>query len=174
MNITDFKSRLRGGGARANRFEVEVVFPTFAGGTEETDKGLFLAKSTSLPASTIGVVEVPFQGRILPIAGDRTFAEWTVTFLNDTDFALRDAFERWSNGINSHEGNTGSVNPEDYMKDISVYQLNNASERIKEYKFRDLFPTEVGNIELGMDSNDAIEEFTVTFRYIDWVSNTTS
>lgn len=174
MSISTFKSKMKGGGARANLFEVEVNFPAFAGGANETEKGLFMAKSTQLPSSTLGTIEVPFRGRVLPIAGDRTFAEWTVTFINDTDFGLRDAFERWSNGIEEHESGNGLTNPEDYMMTAKAFQLNKAEERIKEYEFVDIFPTEVGTIEVASDSTDTIEEFTVTFRYVFWKSNTTS
>lgn len=174
MSISDFKNRLKGGGARPNLFEVEINFPPYAGGASETDSGLYLAKSAALPAMTVGVIDVPFQGRQLPVSGDRTFQEWTVTFLNDTSFALRDAFERWQNGVNSVETNIGLDELSDFMSDIAVFQLNKNKDRIKEYQLQDAWPTEVGQIELSMDSTDTIEEFTVTFRYVQWASNTTS
>lgn len=174
MSISQFKSKLKGGGARPNLFEVELNFPAFAGGAGETDSGLFLCKSASLPPMTLGVIEVPFQGRMLPVPGDRTFQEWTVTFINTTDFKLRDAFERWQNGINGLESNAGFDDLSEFMMDQSAFQLNKNKDRIKEYQLQDAWPTEVGPIELSMDSTDTIEEFTVTFRYLQWASNTTS
>lgn len=174
MSVSDFKARLKGGGSRANLFELELSFPAYAGGSTEVDLGMYLTKSSQLPASNLGKIEVPFQGRMLPLAGDRTFEEWTCTFLNDTGFELRDAFERWSNGINEHISNKGLTNPEDYMVELKVHQLNKSKERIKTYTFRNAFPTIVGEIEVSMDSSDTIEEFPVTFAYSEWESNTTS
>lgn len=174
MSISDFKAKLKGGGARPNLFQVEMNFPAFAGGSSETESGLFLAKSANLPPMTLGVIDVPYQGRQLPVPGDRTFQEWTVTFINDTSFQLRDAFERWQNGVNGLESNEGMDDLSDFMSDISVFQLNKKKDRIKEYQLQDAWPTEVGQIELSMDSTDTIEEFVVTFRYIQWSSNTTS
>lgn len=174
MSISQFKAKLKGGGARANLFEVELNFPTFAGGGSETESGLYLAKSTQLPPMEVGVIDVNFQGRILPIPGDRTFPEWTVTFYNTSAFELRNAFERWNNSVNTLESNIGLVNPDDYMSDVGVYQLNKAKDRIKAYNLQDAWPSNVGPIELSMDSVNTIEEFTVTFRYVQWSSDTTS
>ena len=99
--ITDFKSKLTGGGARANLFEVVLQFPDAAQPSSDVlDKSRFLVKGANLPASNIAQIDVPFRGRILKIAGDRTFDTWTVTVINDTDFAIRSAMERWMNTIN--------------------------------------------------------------------------
>lgn len=173
-SISQFKANLSGGGARANRFEVLVEFPAFAGGAEEIRKTPFLVSSTSLPGSTLGVIERPFRGRVLKLAGDRTFEEWTATFVNDTDFGLRDAFELWHNAINAYNSNTGISDPDEYMATVTVYQLDSKDNRIKEYVLRMAFPNIIAPIELGQDSNDAIEEFEVTFQFSDMNSNTTS
>jgi len=172
--ISEFKAALTGGGARSNRFEVLVEFPAFAGGSEDTRKTPFLVSSTSLPASTLGTIERPFRGRALKLAGDRTFDEWTASFVNDTDFALRDAFERWQNAINGYNSNTGLTSPEDYMTTVSVYQLDSQDNRIKEYILKMAYPSNVGAIELGQDTNDSIEEFEVSFQFSDMTSNTTT
>jgi hypothetical protein len=174
MSISQFKANLSGGGARSNRFEVLVEFPAFAGGAEEIRKTPFLVSSTSLPGSTLGVIERPFRGRVLKLAGDRTFEEWTATFVNDTDFGLRDAFELWHNAINGYNSNTGISDPDEYMATVTVYQLDSRDNRIKEYVLRMAFPNIIAPIELGQDTNDAIEEFEVTFQFSDMNSNTTS
>lgn len=174
MNVNEFKAALKGGGARANMFEVVINFPAAAGGSDETQLLRFLVKATQLPSSVLGVIEQPFQGRILKIGGDRTFPEWTVTVINDSDFKVRDAFERWSNAINSHDGNQSLVSMEDTMTVASVFQLDKQHNRIKEYTYHDLWVSEIGNIELAQDTNNAIEEYTVTFQYSMWTSNTTS
>lgn len=174
MKISDFKRNLAGGGARTNLYEVEIEFPAYAGGASETRKGTFLIKAASLPPSVLGVIEVGFRGRKLKIAGDRTFEEWSVTVINDISFDIRDALERWSNGINQNESNVGMDNPEDYMTFAVVYQLNRKGERVKAYLLKDLWPSNVGMIQLNQDDENTIEEFEVTFQYSEWVSNTTS
>jgi len=172
LGIDDFKSKLRGGGARANLFKATINFPAYAGGDVETTS--FLCKAAQLPASSVGVIPVPFRGRELKIAGDRTFAEWTPTIINDTDFNVRNAMERWMNGINEHSANTGLVNPVDYQADLLVDQLDKDGDILKRYAFRGCFPTEVGAIELSYETVNALEEFTVTFQVQYWESNTTS
>lgn len=174
MSINDFKNTLTGGGARSNRFEVVVEFPAFAGGSEEIRSTPFLATSAQLPGSTIGTIEQAFRGRVLKLAGDRTFEDFSVSFINDTNFALRDAFELWHNAINAYNSNTSAVSPDEYLVTVSVHQLNNNDERIKSYSLLNAFPTSIGSIELSQDSNNSIEEFDVTFAYSDMGSNTTS
>lgn len=172
LGVDDFKSKLTGGGARANLFKVTLNFPTYAGGDVELTS--FLCRSAQLPASTMGVVEVPFRGRVLKMAGDRTFDNWSATILNDTGFVVRDSMERWMNGINSHQTNTGLVNPVDYQADLIVEQLDRDENVLKKYTFRGAFPVNVAAIELSYDQATAIEEFAVEFAVQYWESNTTS
>ena len=172
LGVDDFKSKLTGGGARANLFKVTLNFPTYAGGDVELTS--FLCRSAQLPASTMGVVEVPFRGRVLKMPGDRTFDNWSATILNDTGFVVRDSMERWMNGINSHQTNTGLVNPVDYQADLIVEQLDRDENVLKKYTFRGAFPVNVAAIELSYDQATAIEEFAVEFAVQYWESNTTS
>ena len=116
--IDDFKSKLVGGGARPNLFEVELNFPNGLNENDAEEKGRFLVKAANLPASNINVIDVPFRGRNLKIAGDRTFDVWTITIINDTDFLIKNAFERWMNAINKHDNATGEVTPADYQTDM--------------------------------------------------------
>lgn len=161
---------LKGGGARANRFEVVVDFPAFAGSSEDIRKTAFLCNSAQLPGSTLGVVEQPWRGRVLKLAGDRIFDEWEVTFVNDTDFALRDAFERWHNAINAYNDNTGLNSPDEYLSSVSVYQLDNQDNRVKEYTLLLAWPYVVAPIEVGQDQNNQVELFSVTFVYSDVIN----
>ena len=172
LGVDDFKSKLRGGGARPNLFKTTLNFPAYAGGNVELTS--FLCKSAQLPQSQMAPLLVPFRGREMKIAGDRTFEDWTVTIINDTDFDVRDAFERWMNGINAHQSNTGLVNPVDYQADLIVDQLDRNSDVLKRYQFRGAFPTLVGPIALSYDTRDEVETFDVTFSYQYWESNTTS
>ena len=139
--ITDFKSKLTGGGARSNLFEVELAFPSAVsveGLNDILNKARFLVKTAALPASNIAPIEVPFRGRVLKIAGDRTFDTWSITVLNDTDFSIRSAFEKWMNFINKVSDNTGSTNAEDYQADAYVYQLDRSGETLRTVSYTHL------------------------------------
>jgi hypothetical protein len=172
LGVDDFKSKLIGGGARANMFKVTCNFPSYAAGNVELTS--FLVKGAQMPASIISPIMIPFRGRQLQIAGDRTFEPWSITVINDVDFSVRGAFERWMNGINNHNNNTGLSNPTDYQADMIVEQLNKAGEVTKKYDIRGTFPTNVSAIELSYDSENQIEEFTVELQVQYWESDTTS
>jgi len=172
LGIDDFKAKLKGGGARSNLFRCTINFPGYANGDVELTS--FMCKGAQLPASVMTPIEVPFRGRRLQIAGDRTFEPWTVTVLNDTDFGTRNAMERWSNGINGHVTNEGIVNPTEYQADLVVEQLDKNGDVIKKYDIRGAFPTNISAIEVSYDTFDTIEEFTVEFQLQYWESDTTS
>ena len=174
-NIQEFRSRMTGGGARSNLFEVEITFPDGIGISESSvsDKVPFLVKAAEIPASNLGNIPVPYRGRVLPIAGDRTFDPWTVTVINDTDFLIRDAMEKWSNSINDIQTAQGSINPEVYQKSARVFQKsregNGPSDTEKDlriYKFEGIYPNVVSSIPLDFGATDQIEEFQVTFNYL--------
>ena len=173
-NINDFKSRLAGGGARANQFKVTMPFPGYAAVGGETSDLAFLCTSTSIPGQSIANISVPFRGRVLQIAGDRTFNPFSITVLNDTDFKIYRAMERWMNGINNMTDNEGLTNPADYQVDAFVDQLDRNGAAIKNYTLRGAFPNTIAPIELTYDEQSAIEEFSVTFSYQYFESNTTT
>lgn len=170
--ISDFKSQLSGGGARSNLFSVDLEFPS--GVTISDAKGIkslgeFLVKSAALPASLITPVEVPFRGRILKLAGERTFDTWTITVINDNNFKIRTAFEQWMNGISKLSDGTGIINPETYHVDgMKVNQLDRSGSILRSYKFYGVFPTNVSQIDLSMDTTDSIQEFTVELQVLYW------
>lgn len=172
LGVDDFKSKLTGGGARANMFKVTCNFPSYAQGDVELTS--FLCKGAQMPASIIAPIMVPFRGRQLQIAGDRTFEPWTITIINDVNFQVRGAFERWMNGINNHNANTGLSNPTDYQADMIVEQLNKSGDVTKKYDIRGTFPTNVSAIDLSYESENQIEEFTVELQVQYWESDTTS
>ena len=165
-NIDDFKANLIGGGARANQFRVTITPPTGIAIGLDVRRTSYLVKSSSLPALTLTEIAIPFRGRNIYIAGDRTAPEtWSTTFLNDTDFMIRDAMERWSNGINDLADNTGVIAPSDYQTDLSVDQLDRDDTVLKSYVFKSAWPTTVATIALDTAEATAIEEFEVTWRY---------
>jgi len=163
LGVDDFKSKLRGGGARPNLFKATINFPAYADGDAELTS--FLCETAQLPGSNMGTIIVPFRGRQLKMAGDRTFAEWTVSIINDTDFAVRNSLERWMNGMNAHSANTGLASPVAYEADLKIEQLDRAGASVKEYIFRGAFPTDLGAIDVSYATNDEIERFTCTFQY---------
>jgi len=181
--ISEFKTKLAGGGSRPNLFEVKI--PTFPSGLpadtwgpDEARDFSFFCKASQLPGSTVPAISIPFRGRILKVAGDRTFDDWTITVINDENFKVRTAFEQWTNGLSKLDDGTGITNPSSYMADAEVRQLGrsatlgntdnnggkgNQNVVLRTYKFFDIFPTEIGAIDLSYDTSDTIEEFTVTF-----------
>ena len=173
-NISDFKAKLAGGGARANQFKVTMPFPGYAQVGGEIEELAFLCRATALPGMTVPAFNVPFRGRSVKIAGDRTIEDWNVTVYNDTNFKLRNAFERWMNGINNMTDNEGLTNPADYQVDAFVDQLDRNGATIKSYTLRGAFPNTIAPIELTYDEQQAIEEFAVTFSYQYFESNTTT
>lgn len=186
--IDDFKSRLVQGGARPNLFEVEFNFPTTIGEqlsvstVEEDLKFRMMIKGAQLPASNIAEVVVPFRGRQLKVAGDRRFDPWTITIMNDGDFNIRDAFEKWSNFIVKVSDGSGTINPADYQANWTVHQLGrgagdlltpgelNANQLpvLRSYRMNGCWPSAVSGIELSYDSADTIEEFQVTLQVQYW------
>lgn len=166
--ITDFKSKLTGGGARSNLFEVVISFPSAApADTNVLDKSRFLIKAVALPDSIINPLTVAFRGRTLKLAGDRTFATWTITVINDTDFIIRSAFENWMNTINRVSDNTGITDSAEYTADAFVYQLDRDGSTLRAYHFYDLFPTNISAIQLDYGT-DGIQEFTVEMQVLWW------
>lgn len=174
-NIADFKAQLVGGGARPNQFRAELAFPSYVtAGIIAGTRAQFLCKSAQLPAATIEDIPVQYRGRAVHFAGERTFAPWTVSIINDTTFNIRNAFEQWSNGIQNLTTSNGRTNARDYQVDLNVHQLDRNGAIIKTYKFVDAYPTNIGAIALSFDTTNAIEEFEVEFTYNFWTSNTAS
>ena len=187
--ISAFKSKLAGGAARPNLFEVEIPsFPAFVAGdwdNETREKFSFMAKAAALPASNVAQIEIPFRGRVLKVAGDRTFDVWTVTIINDEDFKIRTAMEQWMNMLSKLDNATGATNPSSYMVDAYVHQLGRGISKnseghggqaedylapLRTYRFYDIFPTNVGQIDLSYESTDTPEEFTVDFQVQYWAA----
>jgi len=181
--LNDIKINLTGGGARPNLFEIDI--PTLPSGVSSWPAPTFkiLCKAGGLPASNIGVVEVPFRGRTFKVAGDRTFDTWTVTVINDDNFSLRKPLEEWMQLVGQYGDGSGKKNPADYMKDATVTQFQRLASNVgdgttkatgtgladaRKYQFVDLFPTNLSQIDLSYDSTDTIEEFTCEFQVQYW------
>ena len=186
-SITNFRDRLVGGGARPNMFEVNITLPEQVQGLGDISQDMrFLVKAAEIPAANIGNIPVPFRGRVLPVAGDRTFDPWTVTVINDAQFNIRDAMEQWSNLINDLQFDVGDINPADYQTKAEVFQLSRQAQgtggqsagkggeiiqTLRTYNFEGIYPTEVSSIALDYGATDQIEEFQVTFNYLFWTTD---
>lgn len=171
-NVSDFKSRLYGGGARPNQFRAVLAFPTWVPvGPYEAANAQFLCKASSLPGSYITPIELLYRGRQVHVAGERTFQPWTVTIYNDVNGGIRNAFESWQAGIQRYSATEGFTNPAEYQVPVEIHQLDRNGSSVKIYKFIDAFPTAIGPIQLDYDAQNQIETFDVEFTYGYFVSN---
>ena len=163
-NIHDFKQSFKGG-VRPNLFRCNI---THAVGIPRIE---FLCKAAQIPSSTVGNIDVPFRGRQLKVPGDRTFADWTVTILNDPQFAIRAAFEEWSARITHHAVNVSTLTHSNIYGNAAVVQLDRNGGNLRTYRVEDIYPTEIAAIDLGMDTNDTVEEYAITFAVNNWHSD---
>ena len=169
--ISQFKTALGGGGVRPNLFEVRLDasnLTEFMGGVPAENLA-FMCKAAALPAQNVASIDVPFRGRQFKVAGDRTIDNWTITVINDENFAIRNAMERWSQSIIDNATNQGQIAPTNYMSSADVFQYSRQKGDgesvgvLKQYRFTDIFPVTVGDIALSYESGDTIEEFDVEF-----------
>ena len=181
-NITNFRDRLVGGGARPNLFELNIELPDgVIGQADYRDDVRFMVKAAEIPAANVGNIPVPFRGRVLPVAGDRTFDPWTVTIINDSKFNIRDAMEQLSNKINDLQFDVGDISPSNYQTKAEVFQLSRGGKTssasstggesinvLRTYNFEGIYPSVVSSIPLDYGATDSIEEFQVTFNYLFW------
>ena len=154
--ISDFAARF-GGGVRPNLFRVQIN-----GAPEFFQDIEFLCKATTIPASAIGKVEVPFRGRKLQVPGDRTYEDWNVTLLNDTAWQNRSAIEAWMGRMQAHTANYADIDDLSHYGQASVSQLDRQNNIIRTYRM-ECFPTNAAAITLDADTTDSVEEFEVTF-----------
>lgn len=158
--IDEFKSQLIAGGVRSNRFKVYI--PRMGENIE------FMCKTAAIPGSTLPVVEVPFRGHRLKIAGDRTFEDWTVTIINDTSFTARTAVEQWMGQIQDLDSGVGATDLDYLVSRATISQLNRDDSVIASYELFNMYPQTLNNIELSYDTADEIQTFDVTFSYSHW------
>jgi hypothetical protein len=184
FNVDQFRTAMANDGARPNLFEVVLAFPQFVSlGSKATSQARFFCKTAFLPGSTLGAVTVPYFGREVKVAGNRTFADWSITIINEEDFTIRNAFEQWFRGINGNVTNLRdpgafTTSPKapgtSYAVDAEVYQYSKmGGSPIKKYKFVGMFPNDLGQIDLDWGSNDTVEEFTVSLSYQYWTTEDT-
>lgn len=173
FNVQNFRATMTGDGARPNLFDCIISFPNglIEGAVQQKIK--FTARAAQLPGSTVNQVPVNYFGRELKFSGNRAFADWTVTIINDEDFIIRNQFERWMSNLNSHVANfraPGFTSPANYQAEATVTQYAKEGGVLKDYRFVGIFPVDVSPIEMDWGANDSIEEFTVTFAYQWWES----
>ena len=174
FSISKFRSTaLNNAGARANLFEVQMTGATVAG--LNASEFTFSCKAAQIPSSSVAVVEVPYFGRVVKVPGNKTFENWTVTIINDEDFLIRNAMEKWITGMGTHEGNVSTISAGDgtLYGQATVSQFGKTGgSALETYNFVNIFPINVAAIDLAWDTNDAVEEFTVEFAYDYWTHGT--
>ena len=164
MDVSAFRSKLSGGGARPNQFEVVIRYPTVLGGIAG-DMGRFLITTAELPGQTLGVTPVYFRGRLIKLAGDKEFAPFSCSIINDSNFTIRNSLENWMNYIEDRVTKAGEQSPQRYQSTIDIYQKDRNDNILRQYKLRDAFPVEIGPVQLDFGSNDQISTFGATFQY---------
>ena len=167
FNVSNFRSQLEGGGARGNLFEVIMPFPGISNPGDAATKFTFMCKAASIPSSDIAPVEVPYFGRNIKLAGNRTFAEWSTTVINDEDFSIHSAMVNWMDRIRAHTENIQSGTVNDYQVDALVNQYSKDGQVIKTINFVNMWPNSLAGIDLAWDG-EGIEEFAVTWQYDYW------
>ena len=170
FTINDIRAQLTGGGARPNLFEVVMPFPSVANPSAASSKMTFTCKGAQIPGSDLGMIEMPYFGRTIKLAGNRTFPEWTTTIINDEDFSVYNAIQSWMNSINAHAENTRGAgsNPTNYHSTADIIHYGKAGEEIKRITIVNMWPATLAPIDLAWETNDTLEEFTCTWQYDFW------
>jgi len=166
FNVDQFKAALVNGGARPNQFAVQLSFPTYVtGAANAVRRAPFLVSVAELPGQTVNPAIVQYRGREIKFAGDRTFAPWTITVLNDADMSIRNSMEQWMNGMDDLVSKIGRLNPNEYQRNVDIFQLDRNGNILKSYKLVSAFPIDVSPVGLDFGANDTISSFTVTWQY---------
>ena len=172
FNVESFKSALTNGGARPNQFAVQLSFPTFVTGQAlAVARAPFLVSIAELPGQTVNPAIVQYRGREVKFVGDRIFAPWTITVLNDADMSIRNAMEQWMGGMEDYATKFGQLQPSQYQRDLQVFQLDRNGNALKSYNIVNAFPVDLSPIALDFGANDQISSFTVTFQYQHFVTS---
>jgi hypothetical protein len=172
FNIEQFKSALTNGGARPNQFLVFLSFPEWVNiAPTAVAKAPFLVSVSELPGSVVPPATVLYRGRAVNFAGDRTFAPWTITVLNDSDFSIRTGLEQWMNGMDNLSEKYGYLRPSSYQKDASISQLDRNGSILKTYELKNIMPVDVSPVGMDFGANDVISTFTATFVYQYYLTN---
>ena len=166
FNVERFKSALTNGGARPNQFAVQLSFPTYvAAQSIAVARAPFLVNIAELPGQTVNPAIVQYRGREVKFAGDRIFAPYTITVMNDAEMSIRNGMEQWMGGMEDNAAKIGRLQPSEYQRDIDVLQLDRNGNILKSYKLVNAFPVDLSPVALDFGANDQISQFTVTFQY---------
>ena len=166
FNVERFKSALTNGGARPNQFAVQLSFPTYvAAQSIAVARSPFLVNIAELPGQTVNPAIVPYRGREVKFAGDRIFAPYTITVMNDAEMSIRNGCEQWMNGMDDYAAKFGKLQPSEYQRDMDILQLDRNGNILKSYKLVNAFPVDLSPVALDFGANDQISQFTVTFQY---------
>lgn len=168
MQISQLRQAVRSGLVRTNRWRVTITLPGYAGSQADSQQASLLARTTSTPSANVGVIDLTWGGRNLPIPGDRTYEEFTVTFIGVNDQNVYNAFQKWSENINGSDSNKGLTNLDDIMNDITLELLDVNDNVTKTYTLHDAWPSVVGQMSMDSGEMDGYAQYDVTFRYVSY------
>lgn len=172
FNVERFKSALTNGGLRPNQFAVQLSFPTYvSSGALAVTRAPFLVSVAELPGQTVNPAIVQYRGREVKFAGDRIYAPWTITVLNDSQMSIRNAIEQWMTGMEDLQTKVGRLNPAEYQRNLEVFQLDRNGNILKSYTLLDAFPVDLSPVGLDFGANDTISTFTCTWQYQSFVTS---
>ena len=165
FNINEFRTKLGNGGVRPNQFSVQILFPSISPSGDLYRTSSFLINIAELPGISIGTVPIYYRGRELKLPGDKSFAPFTCTILNDTNFSLRSGLEKWMNYIESNITKTGIGLPDSYFGSITVTQMDRSGIGLRSYIMYGAYPNDIGAVGLDFSANDQLSSFQVAFQY---------
>jgi hypothetical protein len=178
FNINSFRQiGLPLGGARPSLFQIRINDIQAITNQSNGVQLSYLTATASLPSSDLQLVEVPYFGRRIKLAGEREYRDWVVTIMNDEDFDMRDLLEFWSNMINTaitNIQNTTTSAPANYKSEgtevLQYGKVGPGSDAgiIRAYEFHGLFPLRISDIRLDWSQGNQIETYDVQFAYDYW------
>ena len=83
----------------------------------------------------------------------------------DTDMMIINALQRWSNGINDFDENTGVNSLADYATDLTAEMLDRDDTVLKTYIFKNAWPITVGGFSMNTEEASDIAKFQCTWKY---------
>lgn len=165
FNAAEFRSKLQYGGQRPNLFKITLDIPDSASGTQEIT---FMAQATNTPGFNLGSVDLPYFGRRVSFAGDRSFEDWSIVIIDDEDHPVRNALEAWQNRLALIDHNTNQLEAPNGLalySNASVIQYSKTGEETKRYELKNAFPIAIEPTQLNWEADNQVISFGCTVRY---------
>jgi len=163
--IDEYLYAMREGGARQYLFSVYFNFPSSIGILEDDMKKniKYYVRTSSLPESTYEDIVIPYPGYSFKMAGNRTYADWTVSLNIDKKNDVLKIFHDWHNMIYNPQDHTYSA-PIQYMLNQNLWMLGPDLKPTSEYVLYAAWPKAIGNITMDYSSTELMS-VDITFSY---------